>query len=161
MPGLTPLLRLTPSAAGIITAVQVVLFMKEEMKDVTGMTQSRILLRLPPAIRWMTSLRWSSTPPFIRAPESTKIEARMMMISLEKPENASLDGQDAGQHQDHQQDQGRHIDGDPLEGEDHDDGGQQGQDEEDGEGHAGQSLSRWTSGGKTLTLWLPRTSWKP
>ena len=37
----------------------------------------------------MTSLRWSSTPPFMSAPESTKIEARMMMISLEKPENAS------------------------------------------------------------------------
>src|SRR5690242_12129651 len=49
LPGLTRLLRQRPSTAGIITAVQVVLFMKDEMKHVTGMTASSTLLRLPPA----------------------------------------------------------------------------------------------------------------
>ncbi len=71
------------------TAVVVVLFMNEEMNVVTGITHSSTLVRLPPATREITSPRWSMTPPFMSAPESTKMEARMMMMSFENPEKAS------------------------------------------------------------------------
>jgi hypothetical protein len=71
------------------TAVVVVLFMNEETKAVIGITQSSTLVRLTPAIRWMASPSRSITPPFIRAPERTKIEPRMMMMSFEKPAKAS------------------------------------------------------------------------
>ena len=44
-------------ARGASTAVVVVLFMKEEMNDVTPMTQRSTLDLLPPAMRWMVAPR--------------------------------------------------------------------------------------------------------
>ncbi len=86
---LTPALRPSPATSGVKSAVTVVLFMKAEVPPTMPIIAARKLREFTCATRRSCPPIQSSTPASFNATLRTKIEPRMMMMSLLNPANAS------------------------------------------------------------------------